>query len=131
MQIEAKLKEMGGSDMINNSLLSCFKYVLLLAVASIFLNTCAFIRLEWEIAEIKKTYVLAGKVKNDLSNMGPVVVILYREKEDRREIKEIVEYTLPEDTGHFSFLVSEGTYYLAAFEDLNQNFTYDQEGLVG
>ena len=36
--------------------------------------------------------------------------------------KEIVEYTLPEDTGDFSFLVTEGAYYLAAFEDINKIF---------
>jgi hypothetical protein len=114
--------------MINNNLLSRFKYVFLVAVLSIFLSDCAFIRLEREIAEIEKAYVLAGKVENDLSYMGPVVVVLYSEKEDK---KEIVEYTLPEDTGHFSFLVTEGTYYIVAFEDLNNDFTYDQEGLVG
>lgn len=117
--------------MINNQLLSRFKYVFLLAVLGIFISDCAFIRLKREVAEIDKTYVLAGKVKNDLSRMGPVVVILYSEKEDKKEIKEIVEYTLAEDTGDFSFLVTEGAYYLAAFEDLNHNFAYDQEGLVG
>ena len=69
--------------------------------------------------------------ENDLSHMGPVVVILYSVKADKKEVKEIVEYTLPGDTGHFSFLVTEGTYYLAAFEALNNNFAYDQEGLSG
>jgi len=114
--------------MLNNNLLGRFKYVFLVAVLSIFLSDCAFIRLEWEVAEIEKTYVLAGKIENDLSHMRPVIVFLYSEKEDK---KEIVEYTLPEDTGHFSFLVTEGAYYLAAFEDLDNDFTYDQEGLVG
>ena len=114
--------------MVSNNLSSRFKYVLLVLVLAIFLSGCAFIRLEREVAELEKTYVLSGKIKNDLSHMGPVVVILYSEKEDK---KEIVEYTLPENTGDFSFLVTEGNYYLAAFEDLNQDFAYDQKGLVG
>jgi len=38
---------------------------------------------------------------------------------------------LPEDNGHYSFLVAEGTYYLATFEDLNNNLSYDKEELAG
>ena len=71
---------------------------------------------------------MSGKVINDLSHRGPVIVILYSEKRGK---KEIVEYAIPEDTGDFSFLVAEGAYYLAAFEDKNKNFKYDKEEFFG
>jgi hypothetical protein len=45
--------------------------------------------------------------------------------------KKFVEYILPEDTGHFSFIVPEGIYYLVAFEDLNNNFTHDNGEMTG
>ena len=104
-----------------------FNCVFLLPVLSILLCSCAFIDLEKEVAEYETSYGLAGKV-TESSYLGPIIVILYSEKDDR---KEIVEYTLTEDIGHFSFIVTQGTYYLAAFEDRNYNFAYDKQELAG
>ena len=103
-------------------------YLIFLLASSIFLSNCAFYTLKNEVAEIEKLSVLSGKVINDLSHRGPVIVILYSENGDKNEI---VEYALPEDTGDFSFLVTEGAYYLAAFEDINTNFKYDEKEFWG
>ena len=53
---------------------------------------------------------------------GSVIVLLYSQKEGKNEI---VGYTIATDTGHFSFFMPKGTYYLAAFEDLNDNLSHD------
>jgi uncharacterized alpha/beta hydrolase family protein len=103
------------------------KFVFLLPVLSTFLNGCAFIDLKKEVAEYKMSYGLVGKV-TESSYRGPVIVILYSEKNGQ---KEIVKYTLTENTGHFSFIVTEGMYYLAAFEDPNYNFRHDAQELAG
>lgn len=94
---------------------------------SILLGSCAFFELKKEVAEIEVSYGLVGKV-TESSFRGPVIVILYSEKDGQ---KEIVEYTLTQDTGHFSFIVAEGAYYLAAFEDTNYNFAFDEQELAG
>jgi len=103
-------------------------YLIFLLASSIFLSNCAFYTLKNEVAEIEKLSVLSGKVINDLSHRGPVIVILYSGKGGK---KETVDYALPEDTGDFSFLVTEGAYYLAAFEDINNNFKYDDKEFFG
>ena len=48
--------------------------------------------------------------------------MLYSPKEGKNEI---VEYTIAADTGNFTFYKPQGTYYLAAFEDLNDNLSHD------
>ena len=54
--------------------------------------------------------------------------MLYSRKEERNEI---VGYTIAADTGHFSFFMPMGIYFLAAFEDLNNNLSHDQGGPAG
>jgi hypothetical protein len=114
--------------MMDHIWLNRCKFLIFLLASSIFLSNCAFYTLKNEVAEIEKVSVLSGKVINNLSHRGPVIVILYSENGDKNEI---VEYALPEDTGDFSFLVTEGAYYLAAFEDINTNFKYDEKEFWG
>jgi hypothetical protein len=104
------------------------RFLIFLLALSIFLSSCAFYTLKKEVAEIEKVSVLSGKVINALPHMGPVIVILYSEKGGK---KDIADYALPADTGDFSFLVTEGAYYLAAFEDINRNFKYDEKEFFG
>ncbi len=90
---------------------------------------CMFSDLKKEVAEADKLYTLAGKITRPSSfPAGPVIVILYSPKEGENEI---VGYTITADTGHFSFLMPQGTYSLAAFEDLNLNLSHDNGELAG
>ena len=100
-------------------------FILCLIIA---LSGCAFMDLKKEVAEVEQTHSLAGKIKLPSSSMGSVIVMLYSQKEGKNEI---VGYTIPADTGHFSFFMPKGTYYLAAFEDLNHNLSYDKGELAG
>jgi len=89
----------------------------------IILSGCGTFRdLKRESAEIEQTYGLAGKITRPSAPRGSVIVMLYSLKEGKNEI---VEYTIATDTGNFTFYKPNGTYYLAAFEDLNHNFSHD------
>lgn len=105
-----------------------FKAFFLLSILSTLINGCTLYDLKKEIAEYETKYGLVGEVVDYSSYKGTVIVVLYSEKEGQ---KNIVEYTLPEDTGHFSFLVTRGTYYLAAFEDINDNYVCDENEPAG
>jgi len=103
---------------------SVYKISFLLILCLIpFLSGCAFRDLKKEIAEGEQTYGLAGKITLPSSPRGSVVVMLYSQKEG---MNEIVGYTIAADTGHFTFFMPKGTYYLAAFEDLNYNLSHDE-----
>jgi len=114
--------------MIVNTRFNRFKIILLLMVAAVFLSNCGLYDLKKEVAEFETVYGFVGKIIDHSYHKGSVIVILYSDKDDK---KKIVEYVLPEDTGHFSFMVTEGIYYLVAFEDLNNNFTYDDGEMTG
>ena len=105
--------------MIQTMRLLAFRHFFFLSALSLFLIGCAFYDLKKEIEDSEKLHSLAGKVATPSARKEPVVVLLYSEK------KEMIKYTLTQDTGHFSFLAAAGTYYLAAFEDLNNNLTSD------
>jgi pimeloyl-ACP methyl ester carboxylesterase len=77
---------------------------------------------------LEKHYTLAGNVALPSSPYGTVLILLYSAK---MEENKLVSYTIPADTGHFSFFVSKGMYYLTAFEDRNNNLSYDKGELVG
>ena len=89
---------------------------------------CAFTELKREKSAIKSKFTLAGQVSNPSRNQGKVIVILFSEKEGKRVP---LQYVQPEHEGHFSFLVKSGTYYLGAFEDLNENLTHDPGEYAG
>ncbi|MGD8295008.1 MAG: hypothetical protein PVH37_24765 [Desulfobacterales bacterium] len=94
-----------------------------------YFSGCAFSDLKKEVSEVEKLYSMAGKITHPSSSpIRSVIVILYSTKEGKNEI---VEYTIAADTGHFSFLMPTGTYYLTAFEDLNGNLSLDKGESAG
>jgi len=105
------------------------KLILLLCLCLIMLTSgCAFRQLSKEVAEIEQTYSMAGKITLPSAPKGSVVVILYARREGKVEIDK---YSIASETENFSFFVSKGTYYLAAFEDLNNNLSYDAGEAAG
>jgi len=107
---------------------ACRSNLSLLLCLTLLFSGCAFMELKKEAAEIEKTYAIAGKVTLPSAPRGSVVVLLYSQKEGTHEI---AKYTIAAGTGHFTFLLSKGIYYLAAFEDLNHNLMHDPEELAG
>lgn len=90
---------------------------------------CAFSDLEKEVVESERFYTVSGKITPPLSSLKEsVIVILYSQIEGKNDI---VKYTVAADTGHFAFLVPQGAYWLAAFEDMNRNLSHDIGESVG
>ena len=98
-----------------------------MAVA-ILIAGCAFQELKNDLAEYEESFALVGKIITPATDQGKVIVVLFSES-DGKQIP--IRYVFPENTGNFSFLVGPGTYYLAAFEDLNENLDHDPGELAG
>jgi len=107
---------------MKNSFSRCRCSLLLILCVLMIFSGCGFMDLKKEVAEVAQTHSLAGKSTPPSSPKGSVIVILYSQVEGKNEI---VGFTIPADTGHFSFYMPKGTYYLAAFEDLNYNLSHD------
>ena len=102
--------------------------IILTLCLSVILNGCIFKELKEELAEFDQTYAIAGKISNHEQAIGPVLVILYGHSEESKTIQQIV---FTETTGDFSFLVTPGSYSLAAFADTNSNMAWDMGELAG
>lgn len=89
---------------------------------------CAFQKLEKELQEYDKSYAIIGQVKDVPKEHSSIVVILYQYRDPETVVSQ---YLLTDSTSHYSFIVSEGVYQIVAFEDLNNNLTYDDGELYG
>jgi pimeloyl-ACP methyl ester carboxylesterase len=119
---------LGGNPMKHSFSAYKLSFLFILCLTTFF-SGCVFWDLKKEVAEFEKLYSLAGKITLPISShIGSVIVILYSPKEGKNEI---VGYTIPADTGHFSFLMPKGAYFLAAFEDLNHNLSHDKGESAG
>jgi len=98
----------------------------LLAIAallwSMLVAGCIFKDLKQEIQEENVSYGLTGRVDHGDSVQGDVFILLYNKRDD---VLHIERFTLPDDNGYFSFIVTAGHYLLAGFEDLNGNRRHD------
>ncbi|WP_419662263.1 esterase/lipase family protein [Desulfosarcina variabilis] len=92
------------------------------------IDGCVFRELKNDLAEYEESFALVGEILTPTTDQGKVIVILFSET-DGKQIP--IRYVFPESTGHFSFLVGPGTYYLRAFEDLNENLDHDCGELAG
>ncbi len=81
-----------------------------------------FMDLKREIQEEKSSYSLIGKVESIARADSNVFVLLYAKRDEGLQLEG---FTLPDDTGIFSFIVNHGTYQLVAFEDKNANRRHD------
>ena len=90
---------------------------------------CAFSTLKKELDTLDQYHSIMGKVINESPHQKEFLVLLYNESSEQRI--QFIHAKLPEPTGHFSFEVTAGTYYLLAFEDLNHNMMYDVGEYLG
>lgn len=87
------------------------------------MNDYAFFDPEKDLKEFETSFVLAGKVHNRSPQDTPIVIVLYQQNDKRLTVSQ---YLITDNTNHFSFIVSEGIYYISAFEDFNENLTWDK-----
>jgi pimeloyl-ACP methyl ester carboxylesterase len=78
--------------------------------------------LKKEIQEEQRSHGIIGQVEGATRAKGNVFVLLYAKKDGRLQLER---FTLPDNTGIFSFIVTHGTYLLTAFADQNANRRHD------
>lgn len=93
-------------------------------LVSLLLSGCMFRQLERNLAEKRGHAVLRGAVHTEQPTDVPIVVLIYT-GEDGSE--QLVDYFVLAGPGPYFFVVPAGTYRLAAFEDLNRDFTYEPD----
>ena len=87
------------------------------------LQGCMFTMLRNELREMKHTRVLTGRVLDQVQPETNVVLILYRQTPDG--LKIVNGTLLDSAVGQFVVKVPIGTFYLFAFEDLDNDLAWD------
>ena len=90
---------------------------------------CAFSTLRKELDTLDQFYSLRGKVTNESPHQKDTLVLLFSETSE--ENIRFIHARLPDPTGHFSFEVKAGIYYILAFEDQNNNMIHDAGEYIG
>ena len=96
----------------------------LMVCVLVLLTGCALFGLKDELVQMETTFGLNGKIFNASPNGRPILAVLYTV--DEGDWIEVADYSIPDPAGHHSFMVSDGVYYITAFEDANRSFTYDE-----
>ena len=71
-----------------------------------------------------------GTIKPELREKGILVVVLFRHKGGTLENKlnwNLVDHFMLEKAGQWGFYARPGTYYLTAFQDIDQNRVYERD----
>jgi pimeloyl-ACP methyl ester carboxylesterase len=83
---------------------------------------CVFVGVREQQREIESLSRVSGHVTTGVPGSHPLVVLLVRSEGESRGL---VDHFVVEGGGRWSFVVSPGTYSLGAFEDANENLSYD------
>jgi pimeloyl-ACP methyl ester carboxylesterase len=93
----------------------------LCVVISLALSGCMFRDLKRSLAEKAEYAVLRGTVRTERPSDLPVLVVIYSGDTGH---EQLVDYFVLAGPGKYFFFVPGGTYRVAAFEDVNRDFTY-------
>lgn len=97
-----------------------------LTLAAVFAAGCLLVRSKRDLARFDQASRIGGHVACDTLSGKPVCVTLY-EKTAGTNAFQLVAYQVFYESGEFVFYRPAGTYYLFAFEDLNEDFTFQPD----
>src|SRR5262249_56550332 len=86
------------------------------------LSGCMFQQLDRDLTQAREYAVLRGSVRTEHPTDLPVVVLVYAGDVGR---EQLVDDFVMAGPGRYYFLVPAGTYRVAAFVDVNRDFTYE------
>jgi pimeloyl-ACP methyl ester carboxylesterase len=94
---------------------------------------CALLGVEEQREAFESFARIRGSVRTENESRGPLVVVLARASDDPNELdprtgrpsRQVVDHFLLVRGGNFAFAASPGTFSLAAFEDADENLSYD------
>ena len=91
-------------------------------------NGCAVLGLRQDLSILDQTAEVSGKVAATHNSESPIFVALYQDKEGKQTL---YAYQIAYSSGEFRFLMPPGTYYLFAFEDKNEDATFQPDEWAG
>lgn len=103
--------------------------ILLFLWLVLLLEGCAFFILEKELTELEQVHVLTGTIINRTQPDKSVLILLYEKTKDGQRVSQT--NILNSELGRFVVEAQNGIYYLLAFEDLNNNLSYDENEPLG
>ena len=98
--------------------LSCFMLLILP------LTGCMFIKLDRELTELGNLYGLAGTITGRPEDQDQIFAVIYKKTDAGLELYRAVIVNV--ENRRYSVEVTPGTYYIAAFADLNNNLEHDK-----
>lgn len=102
-----------------------FSLAVFLVATALLLTGCGFMGLSQDLTMLDQTAEISGRVMNTTEAETPVFVALYEEKNEKQTLHAYwIAYN---NSGEFRFLVPSGTYFLYAFEDKNENSTFQSD----
>ena len=90
-------------------------------VALLLLSGCMFQRLGRDLEQVREHAVLSGSVRTEHPSDLPILVLVYTGEAGH---ERLVDYFVMAGPGRYYFVVPAGTYRIAAFVDVNRDFTY-------
>ena len=100
----------------------CRRYLVLSLVAALFLNGCSLFTVKQNNKLDIQASLLGGFVHANPQKQGPIFVTAYRIHSGNIQVASHVRLS---QSSTFYMPVPSGMYYLAAFQDENENGTYD------
>jgi pimeloyl-ACP methyl ester carboxylesterase len=91
-------------------------------LALLLLSGCMFHRLGRDLAQAREHAVLSGLVRTEHPGDLPILVLVYSGDTGH---ERLVDYFVMAGPGRYYFVVPAGVYRLAAFVDVNRDFTYE------
>ncbi|MBW2564356.1 MAG: hypothetical protein JRE29_10070, partial [Deltaproteobacteria bacterium] len=91
----------------------------------VFSQGCGFLRLKQDLKEWETVSTISGTIISESPRKKPIFIGLLSID------KELLRYDIKYESGHYEFFVLPGTYYIAAFEDANEDFIFQHDEYVG
>ncbi len=118
-----------GQNTVSRGTLSYKRSFLFVTVMAVLLsNGCAVLGLRQDLSILDQTAEVSGKVAATHNSESPIFVALYQDKEGKQTL---YAYQIAYSSGEFRFLMPPGTYYLFAFEDKNEDATFQPDEWAG
>jgi hypothetical protein len=108
--------------------MSRYRFVLLMFFAILFFSGCALVKLREDVQFSKDSCLLFGEIISHSPLKKPIIVVAYAREGDKVIIGD---YAVLNEPGPYELLVRQGHYRIFAFEDANDNLTYDQGEWAG
>ena len=104
-------------------------HLVLPIVGSLVISGCMFFGLREDVKELGAATTISGAINTTSPRNKPILVALY--KSEGNDKYGLATYSVMYGPGPFDFLRDRGDYYLFAFEDANEDFTFQPDEYVG